>query len=201
MDRGRCIDRWYIEGFLEHWAADIRGHVLEINDPGYAEAFGSGRTSVVDVLDIDPTNSRATIVADLRNVPGVADATFDCIILTQTIHVIYEAEAVLAECARMLKPDGVLLATVPCASKLALEQGVDRDYWRFTKVSVERLVGNAHPWSALEVRTHGNFAVTVAFLYGLACHELPDALFGDVDRTPLIISVRARKPPAKGSQS
>ncbi|MGH7267673.1 MAG: methyltransferase domain-containing protein, partial [Candidatus Rokuibacteriota bacterium] len=67
-----------------------------------------------DVVDRDPGNARATVIADLRDAPGIAASTYDCIILTQTLHVIDDMVAVLRECARILKPGGVLLATLPC---------------------------------------------------------------------------------------
>jgi SAM-dependent methyltransferase len=201
MDRGRCIDRFYIEGFLAQNAADIRGHVLEVNDPGYATEFGRGAVTRIDVIDIEPTNPRATIVADLRRVHSVPSETFDCIILTQTLHMIYEAEQVLAECVRLLRPSGLLLATLPCASRLSPEQGLDGDFWRFTPRSALTLFRKAFPDEALSVKAHGNQTVNLAFLYGLACHEIEPAAFDRLDDTPLIITVRAQKAPVSESRA
>jgi hypothetical protein len=64
LDRGTPVDRYYIEGFLERQRPDITGHVLEIKDRGYTDRYGQGVTRA-DVLDVNPANPRATIVADL----------------------------------------------------------------------------------------------------------------------------------------
>ena len=46
FDRGRPVDRYYIERFLQQHAADIRGHVLEIGDDAYTRRFGGGQVAV-----------------------------------------------------------------------------------------------------------------------------------------------------------
>jgi ubiquinone/menaquinone biosynthesis C-methylase UbiE len=62
-----------------------------------------------DVLNYVEGNPKATIVADLTNAPHIPDNTFDCIIITQTLQMIFEIE-VHAELHRILKPGGVVLA-------------------------------------------------------------------------------------------
>ena len=138
-DRGRCIDRYYIEQFLEEHAADIAGVVLEVHDNDYAELFGGGRVIHGDVLDIDETNPRATVVADLRNAAAIPSHKYDCFVMTQTLHVIDDLRRALTECVRILKPGGVLLATLPCASRMAPEYGADGDFWRFTTAGARML--------------------------------------------------------------
>ena len=66
-DRGRPIDRYYIENFLAHHADDIRGHVLEIGDASYTRQFGGDRVAKSDVLHVTSDNPEATIVGDLAN--------------------------------------------------------------------------------------------------------------------------------------
>ena len=63
--RGGPIDRYYIEEFLSRWREDIRGRVLEIKSNDYTMRFGGTLVTSSDVLDIDPQNSAATIIADL----------------------------------------------------------------------------------------------------------------------------------------
>src|SRR5215211_3311095 len=93
LDRGRPIDRYYIEGFIARHAEDIRGRVLEIKDPSFTRKYGGGRVGVSDVLDVEESNRRATIVADLTRADEVPTDAFDCIICTQTIHFIYGISA------------------------------------------------------------------------------------------------------------
>src|SRR4051794_16540956 len=88
FDRGTPIDRYYIEKFLKQHQAYILGHVLEVGDNAYTRKFGKDiRKS--DVLDIKKTNS-STIIGDLATGNNIPVSMFDCIILTQVIHVIYD---------------------------------------------------------------------------------------------------------------
>ncbi len=76
FDRGTPIDRYYIEQFLTRHRADIRGRVLEVGDRLYADKFGS-ETDIesVDIIDVDRTNARATLVVDL----GADDRQLDAL--------------------------------------------------------------------------------------------------------------------------
>jgi hypothetical protein len=62
-DRGLPIDRYYIEQFLSVYAADIKGHVLEVKDNNYTVKYGGDRVTKSDVLHKAEGNPRATIVA------------------------------------------------------------------------------------------------------------------------------------------
>src|SRR5207247_10578799 len=129
------IVRYYFGRFLERHRADIRGRVLEGRGPMYSVRFGREAVTARDVVDRDPANPLATIVADLRGAKAIADATYDCIILTQTLQLVDDMPAVLAECVRMLRPGGVLLATVPSVSRVDDEAGVDGDCWRLSEAA------------------------------------------------------------------
>jgi hypothetical protein len=45
-----------------------------------------------NVLDVDGSNPRAHLIADLRSAPQLAGDPYDCIVLTQTLHVIDDPE-------------------------------------------------------------------------------------------------------------
>jgi SAM-dependent methyltransferase len=120
-DRGLPLDRYYIHGFLERHRSDVRGHVLEIKDRGYTTSYGGDRVEVSDVLDIDPANDCATIVADLTNADAIRENTYDCIILTQTLGLIRDVAAAIREVHRILKPGGVVLCTLPAAGRISCE--------------------------------------------------------------------------------
>ncbi len=112
MERGTPIDRHYISQFLGAHRGDIHGHVLEVKDHRYVDMFGAAVTRI-DVLDIDRTNSAATLVADLCAADVVPSDEFDCIVLTQTLQFIFDATAAIRHLHRILRPGGVLLTTVP----------------------------------------------------------------------------------------
>ncbi len=200
-DRGKPIDRRYIEEFLAAHAGDIRGAVLEVQEGDYTRDFGGERVEHSDVVDFNPDNPRATIVADLRRAAAIPPASYDCFILTQTVHVIDDMRAALAECARILKPGGVLLLTFPCLSRVCLEYGDDGDFWRLTEAGARRLVYEVFPPEQVSTRSYGNVMTAAAFLYGLACDELRDEEFDAYDPFhPVLVGVRAVKPgePAAG---
>jgi hypothetical protein len=79
FDRGTPIDRRYIERFLAANRSDICGRVLEIQSADYTRRFGVA-VQTVDVLDINSSNTAATIVADLTAADQVPSAIFDCVI-------------------------------------------------------------------------------------------------------------------------
>jgi len=192
--RGRPVDRYYIEAFLERHAGDIRGHVLEVKDAGYTRRFGGERVTRADVVDVDAGNPVATIVADLTHGDGIPSDSFDCVVLTQTLHLIYDVRAAIATLYRILKPDGVALVTLPGISQ------VDRPisetwYWSFTEASARRTFGDVFPGDSVAVETHGNVLAAVAFLHGLAAEELsPEKLDVHDPAYPVTIAVRAVKP-------
>ena len=62
----------------------------------YTYRFGGAKVVQSDVLHATPDNPQATIVADLTCADDlIPSQEFDCIILTQTLEVIYESRAVL----------------------------------------------------------------------------------------------------------
>jgi SAM-dependent methyltransferase len=192
--RGVPVDRHYIEQFVESNAADISGRVLEVQESDYTKRFGGDRVTQSDVLDLNPENSRATIVSDLRAAANIPSNQYDCVILTQTLHVINDMAAVLTECHRILKPGGILLATLPCASRLCLEYGPNDDFWRVTAAGARAIMEPIFGADGLQVRWFGNVLANAAFLYGLAVHELTAAELDEKDPYfPLVIGVRARK--------
>ena len=192
FDRGLPVDRYYIERFLREHRRDIRGRVLEIKESAYTDRFGTA-VERRDVMDIDPTNPRATICADLGAADGVASAIFDCFLLTQTLQLVYDAPAAIAHAHRILRPQGVLLATVPVVSRIARGQSFV-DHWRFTPAACARLFGERFGAEHVDVTSHGNVLTCIAFLLGLAYDELsPQELDSRDDDFPLLVTIRAIK--------
>ena len=191
--RGTPVDRHFVDGFVKLHAQDIRGRVLEVKDDGYTRRFGT-MVETADVVDIDSSNPKATIVADLTAADEIADDSFDCIILTQTLQLIYDVEAVVAHAHRILKSGGVLLVTVPTVSRVLRDDDRTVDYWRFTSAACERLFGAVFGAGQVEVEAHGNVLTAVAFLMGMAAEELqPHQLDHDDPRFENVVCVRAVK--------
>jgi glycosyltransferase involved in cell wall biosynthesis len=199
-DRGGLpVDRYYIEGFLERHARDIAGHVLEVRDDAYTRRFGGSAITQVDVLHPTTDNEKATIVADLTAAEHIPSNTFDCIVLTQVLPFILDVPAAIRTLHRILRPGGVVLATMPGISQI-VRYDMDRwgDYWRFTSLSARKAFECGFPGGDVRVQAHGNVLTATAFLQGLSSRELrPDELnYCDPDYE-VIITVRAMKAPPR----
>jgi SAM-dependent methyltransferase len=196
LDRGRPVDRVFIERFLEAHAGDIRGRVLEVYEPTYTTRFGGARVTQADVVDAAESNPRATLVGDLREPGWLPERAFDCAIVTQTLQAIGDPVAVVRSLGAALAPGGVILASfagVSQRSMLGEEEGF-RDLWRFTSDGVAELFARAG--LRAEVTAYGNLAACAAFLYGMAEHETdPRAFTGDDPDYELVVMARATLEP------
>jgi peptidoglycan/xylan/chitin deacetylase (PgdA/CDA1 family) len=174
IDRGLPIDRYYIEKFLHANRDLIHGHVLEIGDSGYTKKFGRDldRVDVLSVVE-DP---QATIVGDLATGEAIPRGAFDCIILVQTLQMIFDVKAAVRHAIDALKPGGALLVTGSGISQIS-RYDMDRwgEYWRFTDRALKSLLSEVLPGDRVHVEAHGNLAVAKAFLEGLSMQEIPAA--------------------------
>lgn len=197
-NRGGPIDRYYIERFLAAEATCIRGRVLEIGDNAYTVQYGAAGTYASDILHVDATNEKATLVGDLSHAPQVPDATFDCIILTQTLHLIYDFRGALATCYRILRPGGTLLLTAPGLSPIDRGEWQDIWYWSFTSSALSRLMAEFFADAEVTIDSFGNVRVATAFLYGMGLAELTEQELAYYDpQFQVINTVKAVKPGAR----
>jgi len=197
-ERGQPIDRYYIEHFLAAHSADIKGRVLEIGEDTYTCKFGREQVAQSEVLHVDEQKSKVTIIGDLTSADHIPSDAFDCVILTQTLQVIYDVSAAIRNIYRILKPGGVALATVPGISKIS-RYDMDRwgYFWSFTSLSARRLFEAEFPKEGILVEAHGNVLTAIAFLHGLATQELGPGELDHFDPDyELLITVRAEKPGA-----
>lgn len=195
FDRGTPVDRYYIERFLSEHRSDVRGRVLEVGDPRYTRRFGTAITSP-DVLDVDPGNPEATVVADVARPEAFEPEAYDCFILAQTLQYVFDVRAAVRSAQRLLRPGGVVLATVPAVSRVARSAGVDGEFWRFTEASCRALFGGEFAPERVEVLAYGNVLTAVSFLLGLACEDLSPRELDHADPWfPVLIAVRAVKSP------
>lgn len=193
-DRGNPVDRHYIETFLAMNASVIRGHTLEIGDATYTHRFGGRRVTKSDVLHVRDGNPAATIVADLTDADHLPSNTFDCVIVTQTLHLIFDAAAAVRTIERILRPGGVVLATVPGISQISRNEWSETWYWSFTELSARQIFERAFGRDALHIQSHGNVLAATAFLQGLASRELRLAELEHHDAAyPVTITIRAEK--------
>ncbi len=190
------VERYYIEKFLEAHSADIKGRVLELGSPDYTIKFGGGKVSQSDVLNYVEGNPKATIVADLTKADNIPDESFDCIIITQTLQMIYDVQAAIKNLYRILNPGGIVLVTSHGISPVARREGVDSwgEYWHFTSQSKKHLFEPHFSAENVIVSTYGNVLSAISSLHGLSASELEREELDFCDPNyELIVTVRAQK--------
>jgi len=198
FDRGQPIDRYYIEKFLARNAQYIRGRVLEIGDNSYTRMFGDSQVSQSDVLHVDLNHPTATFRGDLTDPQVLPANAFDCIVFTQTLHLIFDMPKAVAALERVLKPGGVLLLTVPGITPVDRGEWGDTWYWSLTKPALAQLLSG--PFDAKDIATEhrGNVLAAVSFLQGLAASEVPADKLDVVDPAfPVLVAARATKRQAR----
>ena len=195
-DRGTPIDRFYIEKFFGENGDLISGKVLEVGDCSYSRKFSTSVVESFHVLQHAALGTDANaIIGDLTDRATLPANTFDCFICAQTFQYTFEIQKAAEGAYHLLKPGGILLATVPGISQIS-RYDADRygDYWRFTVDSMTRLFQPVFD-GGVEVASFGNVLSSTLLLEGVPLEELPDQSLLDVyDRDyPMIITIVARK--------
>lgn len=194
LDRGLPIDRFYIEQFLDKHRDVIKKKVLEVSEDTYVKQFGSSIESS-DILHVDNSARRATVIGDLTKPTSLPENAFDCFICTQTLNFVYDVHNAVKGIHRLLKPGGTVLATAAGVCQIS-RYDMERwgDYWRFTSKSLQILFQEAFAKEHVVVTSYGNVLSAIAFLEGLAASELTsEELLENDPEYQVVICVRARK--------
>lgn len=198
-ERGKPVDRYYIEKFLSAHSNDIQGRILEVAEDTYSRKYAhkkSKDTQVFETLHFQGTVKPSTLVGDLTRPDSLPESRYDCFICTQTYNFIYDVKQAIAGTYHLLKYGGIVLATVAGISQVS-RYDMDRwgDYWRFTDKSVLKLFEDVFGEGNVEIVTYGNVLACMAFLQGLAVEDLPNqALLDEVDQDyQVIIGIKAKK--------
>jgi SAM-dependent methyltransferase len=195
FERGTPVDRYYIDQFLKGNCNYVSGSVLEISESHYTKMYGGKNVTRCEVLHVDDSNKNATIIGDLTKIETLPKEQVDCFICTQTFNFIFDIQKAIEGTHYVLKPGGVLLATVAGISQVS-RYDMDRwgDYWRFTSASLKRLFEPVFS-GGVQITTFGNVLAAIAFLQGIAVEDLPSpTLLDRNDRDySLILGIVAQK--------
>ena len=194
-ERGQCIDRVYIERFLEKHSKCIQGICMELGSDTYIKRYGANVEKSI-VLHIYG-KGRNAIKGNFETGEGLEDNSVDCLICTQAMTAIYDLKSSFTNIYKMLRPGGVALFTVSGAGGSPVSMSDYNNwgvYWRFTDMSLRRLLEEVFDKDKIEVNSYGNAKVEMGIQYGLCAEDLSPKDFDYYDeKYPLIITAVARK--------
>lgn len=190
-ERGAVIHRYYLDEFLQQNASHIHGHCLEFQEDSYTTKFGKDNVKVLDILNKEPDRTKSTIVADLTAENDIPSDQFDCVICTYVLHIIYDAEKVVSEMHRILKPGGTLFVSVP---DITINYPSFPELWRFTAEGLGTMLAKYFGDKNVSVSGYGNSLTAAGELRGLALGDFNESELAYHDpRYSLIVCARAVK--------
>ena len=192
-ERGKAVDRFYIEKFLEENSSDIKGTCMEIGADTYIRRFGGNRVTESIILHVEGYGNAKK--GNFETGEGLCEEMVDCLICTQTLQYIYDVRAAIKNIYTILKPNGVALITVPGIKSLCLfDEDNWGEKWSFTEKSMVSLCKELGDYVRFSVLSHGNVKIATAYLYGICCEDLDELDFSYDDRQfPFLITVRIEK--------
>lgn len=194
LDRGKAIDRVYIEDFLQMHQDHIRGKVLEIAENTYTVQYGKDRVRESCVLHVNGTGKNA-IKGNLETGEGIEENSFDTMIITQTLMFMLDINSAVTNIYRAMKPGGTALLTVAGISQVSRYDD-DRwgHYFGFYETGMRKLCCKVFGEENVEIKTYGNVKTAAAMLYGLCSEDLQSEDFEIHDKDyPVIIGAVLHK--------
>jgi SAM-dependent methyltransferase len=150
-----------------------RGVLLDLGC-GFAPLYEIYRERVSETVCVDwaetlHTNSHVDQVLDLNQPLPIDTSSFDTILLTDVLEHIAEPGQLMSEVARLLRPDGTLILTVPFMYWLHEEP---HDYYRFTRFALERFC-MVNELTVLELSAYGGLPEVLFDLAGKGADCVP----------------------------
>jgi len=181
FSRGKPFDRYYIEDFLSMNRNLIYGKCLEFGDTVYTLAYGRSVSRATPFYYSDtPLILETAYYGDICHANSFPPSTFDCIICTNVLNYILNAQEALVGMKKILSDSGSIIVTVAGPSTQISRYDMDRwgDFWRFTERSFLFLVENAG-LSANSIKIYGNPYAAVHQILGGSVEDQPDICFAD----------------------
>ncbi|HRN52184.1 MAG TPA: class I SAM-dependent methyltransferase [Gemmatimonadaceae bacterium] len=149
-------------------AEHARGRVLDVGC-GHMPFRGDAErvADVYEGFDVERRTEGVTHVGNAEAMDEIPSASYDCVFSFEVLEHLPHPQRAMAEMARVLKPGGVLLLSVPHLSRLHEEP---HDYFRYTVYGVRTLCVDA----GLDVQ----FVAPTAGLFSFLAHQLSTLLIG-----------------------
>ncbi len=194
LERGKAIDRYYIEQFIEKNSALIHGDCLEIAEDTYTKHYGGDRVNNTHILHIEGWGQN-TIKGNLETGEGIVEEQYDCAIITQTLMFIFGFQKASENIYKMLTKGGNALITVSGISQISrYDADLWGSYYSFHEDAMRAVFEPLFGKDNVLVETYGNCKTALAMLCGLCQEDLTEEDFMIQDRDyPVIISVLVHK--------
>jgi len=114
-------------------------------------------------IDVEDRSGEVDIVADLQDMPIVADASMGTVLCTQVLEHVPRPWDALSEIARVLEPGGHLILSVPHLSML---HEVPNDYYRYTRYGLTSLL-EARGFRVLQIQESGGLVSFLSHLLSM----------------------------------
>lgn len=154
-----------IRKYLQRGVPYLKGRLLDA---------GCGSKPYSDMFECDEyvgmemsAQFEPDILGDLRDMSMIADESFDSVLSNQVLEHVDDAERVVAEMFRVLRPGGHLCVTVPFIARL---HGMPHDYWRFSTSGLRYLL-EKHGFEIILLEPMGGFLTTQCYLWLFYVYE------------------------------
>lgn len=143
---------------LKRILRDVAGNVLDV---GCGDApYRALLSQAVSYRGLDVADGAADIVVKEDQVWPIESGSIDSVLCTQVLEHVRDPRHFLNEIARVLKPSGTFVVTVPF---LYNEHGNPHDYWRFTANGLSTFIGE--DWEIVEAIKQGGIGSTCGVLF------------------------------------
>ena len=126
-------------------------------------------------MDIAERSIGVDLIGDVMDMVSIEGDTFDLVLASEVLEHVARPHDAVREIARILKPGGVAIITVPHLSRI---HDAPSDYFRFTRYGMEEVAASA----GLEVLRIEN----VGSIFSLLGHQLSSAVVATVWRVPML---------------
>lgn len=166
---GSQLSQWLLLDALFATAPHVGGHVLDVGcgKKPYASVFAARAESYLG-CDWPPEHAqaddhRADVFADAMRLPFASQA-FDTVLCTEVLEHLPDPRLCISEMARVLRPGGALLVSVPFFYWL---HEYPRDYYRYTEYGLRHLLSEAG-FDVTDIRRRGGVLAVLLDLQGKA---------------------------------
>jgi SAM-dependent methyltransferase len=183
-----CSNRWKYFSPIVYAQHKITSPLILKNVKGNLIDIGCGRmpfrnqilqiVNSYDGLDIKPYYDDVKYVCDASDMHMINESTYDSAICLEVLEHTNQPQKVLNEIHRILKPNGVLVLTVPHLSRL---HDIPNDYFRYTKFGIIYLLEQSG-FEVKEVIKKGGLLTFIG-------HQISTIILTAVIRVPILYDI------------